>query len=304
MPHRVRHLTIASGLALVALAVLWHYRLADRWTQRIPPGRSGSTQYTGDQTFPDPVTKQLPERDRLATYERSIRVISEADRPRSVLLEDRYTVRDLRTGVVIWQYLTHAAVDPRTGAHVAPQYRGHIALFPRNVERRTYVLTANYMTAIPLAYERTDSIDGLEAFVFAYRGAIDYSDAYRGWAEWAGVTVPRAHAYRCADDQFYYRVWVEPATGNQIRLEEGCPSGTYLFDGVSGERLAAVDRWSGVTEGDDLLRRTAEVHKLRAAYLRAARDIPLALLVAGVLALGIGARGLVRQSVARRRATT
>ena len=298
MSLRVNKTLSAVGLALIASALLWHFVLAERWTQRIPPGWSFQGRYTGTLTFADPAMHRLPERDEIGEYERSIRVMSDTGRPRSVLLEDRYTIRDARTQKVSWEYVTTAAVDPRTGAHVAPPYAGDVALFPRNVAKRTYVMRGNYLKGIPLAFEKEDVIDGLRTYLFAYRGRAEYSEAYAGTTEYEGVKLAPGQDIRCAEDQFYYRAWVEPTTGALVRLEEGCPSADSVFDTTTGRLVYPLIRWTGVTMGNDLLQRTSEVHRLRWRYLLASRYVPLALLASGVVLLGLGLRGRSPEGVA------
>jgi len=276
-----------AGLALVGAAAAWHFGLAPRWTQRLPPGWSASSRYVGTLGYADSRTGRLPDRDPVSEYERTQRIVSDSGRPRSVVLEDRLVIRDIATGRTTWQYVTRNVVDPRTGAHVAEAYRGEIAVFPHQVERMTYRLRANYVKGVPLHFERPDTLDGLPTYLFTYRGRGEYTESYAGSDEFAGIRTPPGQEIRCADDQFYYRAWIEPMTGEQVKVEEGCPSGDYFFAVTTGTRGAPVDRWGGVTAGDALIERIAQVRSQRATYLWASRYLPGSMLIAGVALLGL-----------------
>src|SRR5947208_1583390 len=168
----MRRASLSAGLALIASAALWQLGLARRWTQRIPVGWRTASHYVGTATYPDPKTGRLPEGGELARYDRTQRVSSDAGRPRWVEFEDRYTVRDAATGHIVFDYTTRDTVDPLTGAHLEAHYRGDVALFPRDVQRRTYRLRTNYVTSIPLTFERQDVLEGLTTYLFSYRGRL------------------------------------------------------------------------------------------------------------------------------------
>jgi len=286
----MRRLLVGGGLACLAAAAAWRFALASRWTQRLPPGWSASQRYVGIETYPDEKTGQLPARDALSEYERAQRLVSEAGRPDSVQFEDRLTIRDIATGHIIWEYVTHEVVDPRTGRHLAPDHRSEVAVFPRDAERGTYRLRSNYVKGIALGFTGEDDLDGLTTYRFAYQGRGEYTESYSGTAQYPGVHVRPGEEIRCADDQFYFNVWIEPVTGELVKLEEGCPSGDYVYDVATNERRQAVDRWHGVTDGDAVIQRIAEVRRLRWRYLWAARYLPLTFLAAGVVLLGLGVR--------------
>ena len=75
-----------------------------------------------------------------------------------------------------------------------------------------------------------------------------------------------------------------------MKLEEGCPSGDYFFSVATAKPGAAVARWSGVTAGDALIERIAEVRAKRARYLWASRYIPGSMLLLGMTLLGLALR--------------
>ena len=88
------------------------------------------------------------------------------------------------------------------------------------------------------------------------------------------MKIPAGQEIRCADDQFYYRVWVEPLTGEQVKVEEGCLSGDFFYDKVTGKQGAAIDRWNGETSGVGLAARVTEVFHARRTYTWAALYLP------------------------------
>ena len=284
------NILLIAALLLIGAAGGWHFGLTRRWTHRLAPGWSASSEYVGTMTYADPGTGRLPDRDAVTKYERSQRVSPDSSRPGSMVLEDRLAIRDIATRKMIWEYATWNVVDPRTGGLAAAAHRGDIAVFPRNVQRTTYRLRANYVKGLPLSFERVESLDGLATYVFAYRGPAEYTESFTGSAEYPGIITPPGEEIRCTDDQFYYRVWIEPITGEQVKLEEGCLSGDYYFNIATGRRAGAVDRWNGVTAGDALIQRIAEVRSLRSRYLWLTRYLPGAMLVVGVVLLGLSLR--------------
>jgi hypothetical protein len=284
-----RRALVSLAIMLLLCAVAWKARIGDRWTQKVTPGFTIKMRYAGTQTFSDSTTGLLPARDVVAEYDRDIHIVSDTARPRAVTLSERLTIRSASTGKIIWKYATNSEVDPRTGALLDPRYPGEYMLFPREVRKGRYVIRSNFLTGIPLTFRHEEEVDGLDTYVFGYRGPIEYTDSYRGSDETLGLAVPAGQEVQCVDSQFYYRVWVEPRTGLRVKIEEGCPSGGYLVD-AAGVRHAAVDRWSGVTAGRDLSRRVAEVRRARFIYLLHLSYIPGALALAGVLALVLAAR--------------
>lgn len=248
-------------LGLFTLA--WKLWFANALTIRIPPTWTSRTLYAGTQTFADPRTGLLPDTDQLARYERYLDVIDARNWPVTVTVRDRNSVFEPVKDSVIWQYVTTAEVDPQTGARAGGAHAGEIVVFPRNVRKQTYTLRTSYMKGIPLAFEREELVDGLKAYVFGYRGPGEYTKSYAGSEKYPGIILPAGQEIRCADDQFHYRVWIEPHTGMQVRVEEGCPSGDYAVEAATGRRLQAIDRFSGVSSGNGLARRVEEAYRER-----------------------------------------
>ena len=62
-----------------------------------------------------------------------------------------------------------------------------------------------------------------------------------------------------------------------------------MYEVTTGKALYAIDRWSGVTAGDALIKQAHLARWERTKYLWTVRYIPLALLGAGLTCIGIGA---------------
>lgn len=276
------------GFALLAGALLWRTSIAPRWTQRIPPGWSLSTDFVGTQTYADSLTGRLPQRDVPGYYERRITVVSDSGRPHVVRLRHAVTIREPVAQRVTWEYITDELVDPRTGARAEPEFAGDIALFPRNVERRSYRIRTNYLEGQRVDFERVEDIGGLSTYLFSHRGRGDFGRSYVGTPSFPGIAFKPGQELRCKDDQFYLRVWVEPLTGAMVKLEEGCPSGDYVYDVATGQALFAVDRWRGSSAGTGLSLRVEQVQRERLRLLMVDRVIPLALGLAGLAFLLLG----------------
>jgi signal transduction histidine kinase/DNA-binding response OmpR family regulator/HAMP domain-containing protein len=282
-----KKILVAVGLALLGFTAVWQFALMPRLTERIPAGWQWETNYIGYQTYPDPQTGQMPAKDATGTYTHTIAIVADSRQPGSVELDDRYSMHDINNGQVLFEYNFHAPVDPRTGAHLKPEYRGDYFLFPRNVEQKTYKLRFAYLKGIPVAFQKEEEVEGLTTYLFTYRGRGEYTESYAGMAEFPGVQVKPGQEIKCADDQFNFKAWVEPVTGEIIKIEESCHSTDYVYDIASGKQLATVDRWGGKTDGDDVVNRVETVSLERTKLLWATRYMPVSLLVCGLLCFGL-----------------
>lgn len=291
--------TLIAGTLLVVLAAVWKFSLAPRWTQRLPAGWAWQAEYIGISATPDATTGRFPAEDTTATYQRSTRMVSEVGRPHHVKVQDTFIMRDLNTGQIIWEYITEAPVDPATGAHLGPGLEGEVVVFPRQVEKKTYRLRTNYLKGVPLAYQGAEDIGGLTTYRYAYQGRGEYTESYFGTAQYPGVRIAAGQEVKCAADQFSFKVWVEPLSGEIIKMDESCRSGDYIYDSASGRPLGAVLRWGGTTAGDDVLIRCDQVRADRRRLLWLGRDLPAGAALLGLLLLaGAG----IRQCLTGRRA--
>lgn len=284
-----------AGVVFLAAAGVWFFVLAPRWTQRLPPGWSTRMQYVGYIGNPDPKTGGFATKLDDSSYERFALLVDESDRPRSVILEERYVIRDLDSDSITFEYVTRYRVDPATGAHVDEAYKGEYAVMPAHLRQTTYRLRSSYLEGVPVAFSAVEDIRGLRTFRFEYRGPVEYTKSYKGTDVYEGVKVEPGQQIRCVDDQFYFRIWAEPRTGTLVKIEEGCPSGDYIVD-ASGRKVAPVLTWAGVTLGDDLAERVALAERRRLRALIMSIWIPAGLLAVGTLLLAAAVRGRLAES--------
>jgi hypothetical protein len=191
-------------------------------------------------------------------------------------------VLEPRTGDIVWEYVAEFEVDPATGRHVKPEYRNQYIVLPANLKPETYSLRTNYVEGIPLKFLRRDRIEGLEVFLFAYKGRGEYTESYAGTEEYEGIKLPPGHEIKCADDQFEFLLWAEPTTGETVKIKESCHSGDYVYDIVTGRSVEPVVRWAAETAGQDVVQRS-EAIRARITELAVARYLPLALAGLGLL---------------------
>ncbi|MEO5888140.1 MAG: porin PorA family protein [Anaerolineales bacterium] len=276
---------LLGGLTLLILAAAWKFGLAPQWTQRLPPAWTWQADYIGISTFTDPNTGEIPAEDSTGIYERSIRIVSETERPRAVQVEDTYTTRDINTGQITWEYILNAEVNPATGEHLEPQFRGQYLVFPRRVEKKAYRLRSNYLKDIPVAYQSEENIEGLTTYLFAYEGRGEYTESYLGTEQYPGVPIEAGQEIKCAEDQLVIKLWVEPLTGEVLKVEESCLSGDYIYDIASGQKIAAILRWAGTTAGDDILIRADQIRAERTRLLWFDVYIPIITALTGILLL-------------------
>lgn len=279
-------IVIGSGLFLLALSAAWHFTLSPRWLRRIQPGWSWKSTFVGTSTFADSATGKFPSKDPAVIQEKGIHPVKDTPSSSPVSVDDYYITRDPRTGQKTWEYVFQAQVDPVTGAHARPDFRGDIYVFPRSVRKQAYRLRWNYMKGVPLEFEREEAVEDLPAFVFNYKGPAEYTESYAGTKEYPGVKVAPGQTIACKDAQYSLRVWVEPLTGEILKMDEACPTGDYIHD-FAGKPITAVLRWSAVTAGDDVVLRAGIIRGRKREFLWMVHYIPTGLAIAGLfLALG------------------
>lgn len=166
----MRALLFVIGVVMLIAAGLCRFVVAPQYTQRIPPGWQWSAKFLGASSYPDEATGQFPPKDEISYYEREIKIADETGRPREVVLTDRYAILDHESRKPVWEYIIPLRVDPATGAHVDPEFLGSVALFPRDTEKKTYVLRSNYLKGAPVAFQREEIIEGLNTYLFSYSG--------------------------------------------------------------------------------------------------------------------------------------
>lgn len=284
----MKNAMIIAGLALIVFAAVWKFLICPGLILRLPPGWRWNANFVGVQTVPDKKTGSFPEKDATSLYIRNVRITDEKKRPASVSVEDKFTVINILDKKVLWEYILNADVDPRTGRHLKQEWKDDIFVFPRFVERKTYNFRNNYIKGAPLMYQKEEKIEGINTYIFSYKGRGEYTESYEGTKDYPGIKVKQGQEIRCADNQFVFKAWVEPATGEIVKLQESCMSGDYIYDIRTGKQLAAVLRWGGITAGDDVRNRAEKAQKERMRILWITAYLPLILLIIGIAGVGWG----------------
>ena len=220
---------IVAGFILFSLTAIWHFALVPRLTQRIPSEWTWKAEFIGITTFPDPQTGELPDKDETNIYRRGMHILSETARPRVVLMEDTFVSLDPTTGKKTFEYNSRAEVDPQTGLHLGKEYLGDVYVFPRFTEKKTYKFRNSDIKGLPFAFQREEEIEGIQTYLFAYRGRAEYAEVYAGTADFPGIVPEAGQEIRCGDDQAVFQIWVEPVTGEIIKFDESCLSGDYFY---------------------------------------------------------------------------
>lgn len=278
--------TAALGGALLAAGLgglVWG-RVAG--LPRLYPGWEQKINFVSSFTYPDPKTGLFPDKVDLGRSERATRMSARPDGP-GLAADDSYLIRDYVTGKVTWEYRTVAIVDPASGALQDSAHRDEQYVFPRRTERKTYRLSWSYVDNIPLAFEREEEIEGLGLYLFSYHGAGEYTQSYGGTPDYPGVKVKPGETIRCADDQWKLRLWVEPSSGELVKLDESCASGDYIY-AHNGKKIGAIMRWGGVTTGDSLVRRIIDVRIRKRNLYLIETVLPAAAAALGALFLAFG----------------
>lgn len=274
-----KNLWLVSGLFLVIVAAVWYFAIAPALTIRIPAEWKQSFVFIGISTQADPATDQFPLLDTTSLYQRLFEVVEKQGN--TVLMQDRYIIRDVVADNIIYDYTYRAEVDARTGEHLATQYRGDYYLFPRHVQPTTYRIRNSYLKGIPLTFTAEVLVEGIQTYLFTYHGPGEYTESYIGLQDAQGRMLAEGQEVRCADDQFRLSMWVEPVTGEIVKFDESCYSGDYAYDVATNTRLFPVLRWGAMTAGDDVQRQSNYIFQQRLRYLWGVFYLPLLLLGLG-----------------------
>lgn len=277
----------AIGLLLLIFTAIWQFALVPRLTRRIPQGWNWGSDFIGISNFAVPETGDFSAKDSTNLYKRRMYIVSESGRPRAVSVEDSFVIYDVLTNKKTFEYFYRAEVDPQTGAHLKKEYLGDYYVFPRFIEKKTYNFRNNYVKGVPLAFRREEDVEGINTYFFSYLGRGEYTESYSGTAEYPGIETKSGQEIKCDEDQFIFKVWVEPVTGEILKSYEACLAGDYVFDVATGKRLSLIFRWDGETAGDDNVERAKIIGKERVKLLWITRYIPTTLLLAGLLCFGL-----------------
>jgi hypothetical protein len=203
------------------------------------------------------------------------------------------------TNAVVSAYSTTLAVDRRTAAarpwnkhwldtgsdRQNVQYAGHMYKFPFGTERKTYdIFDRDILDTRPARFVRTERIEGLETYQFVQ----ELRDGRQRLPEdrlkvLLGQLLPGA-----TSGEVHYgntrTVWVEPTTGQFIKVEERQNKSLVGNDGRSVVILDAV-----FTYTDDTIRKAAETSgSNRGRLLLVGVYAPIGLAVLGLLLVAAG----------------
>ncbi len=279
---------IVTGLGLIIAAAIWKLMIGPSLTQRIPSGWQRQMDYVGIQALPDEQGDGSFARDITSSYIRKAVILAEEKRPASVTIRDRDLIINPFDKTIIWEYTVTVDIDPRTGRHLKREWKDDYFLFPRFTEKKSYSFRSNYIKGVPLQYRSEEEIEGMTTYLFSYQGRGEYTECYLGSKDYPGVKVEPGQEIKCAEDRFLFKVWVEPVTGEIIKLQESCLPGDYIYEISTGRQLAPVMRWSGITAGNDVLLKAEKARRERVWILLMGRYLPYALLISGVVCAGWG----------------
>lgn len=280
---------LVIGVSLIVGAGLVRWAAIDWWQMRIPEDWHFTAEYIGNNAYPD-TSGQLPKKREIMKNSR-IRSTHEWSRD-SVFIKDQYSVYDIQTGKLTWESVVRFKVDPKTGRHIHypdhPEMKGVYYLFPRNVSKRIYQIADYSLNVFPMRFIRETTLEDLMVYVFQYTGAMDYTTSYAGSKDYQGI-VPSA-GQRIIAPKMMLQIWVEPITGNIIRIVEES-LGDYFVNEKTGKHHGIVSVWAGETTDENakyLIQKTKQTLDIKNIVFW---WIPAGVLVLGFLAMLHGLRG-------------
>lgn len=196
-----------------------------------------------------------------------------------VVLRDRYSTKDPISGEITWEYIPKFAVNKETAKNVThsgvPDRTGYYYMFPRNVEKTTYEIWGlNYLKKISLTFIKEETIEGLDTYLFEFRGDMESSETYAESEEYPGVELTGNQEVRSPGDGLTIKYWVEPVTGEIVKIDERS-AGDYIVDKNTGEKIAKLSKWTGKTTGDTVLNLVKATQNKKQMILLYERWIPI-----------------------------
>lgn len=283
----MRRIYLVLAVLFAAITPLWIFVVAPRIVMRIPAGWSWKTNYIGYANWPDSGTNEWA-KDDLSLYERE-KTISDITDTRAVI-KDRYTIFDSNTGKTIWEYITNYVVNPKNGMNIEGKDRaGYYYVFPLYTEKKEYTLSSDYIKKVPFSFVKEESLEGLETYLFEFKGVTEYTEIYQGTADFPGIAPPNGQEIRTSDS-FVLRYWVEPVSGEIVKSEEDCPDGDLMVDSKTGKMMSRILRWGGKTTGDAVIQLVNSAGKRKQEIIFKERLIPAGF---GILAFFFGIAALL-----------
>lgn len=260
--------------------------IAPRLTIRVPDDWSFEAEYLGDLVYIDP-DQEVPPKPLVNVYSRSMRVV-EWNRKQAVI-EDIFETRDILTGAITWSTKLYFNVDPATGAILSypghPEATGAQYLMPRRTRKTSYPLFNYTLGLQALEFVREETINGLDVYVFSYRGMVDFTELTK-MAEMPGGLGTASESIRIRSFDYYSEMWIEPRSGEIVHMADIDP-GDYLVDAKSDKPLQLASIWSGSTTGNSDRKLVERAKSLLLLLDIHYRWVPGILLGAGFLLLTI-----------------
>ncbi len=276
----MRRSFVSLGIVLLLFTAIWILVLSSTFTERFTEDWTWDVNILGTTAFADEETGAFPDTpmddDPITITERSMSVTKiDGD---TAEIDDEYRQTDPATNTVLWELTYSISVDRETVKHAEEAYQDDYFLFPENTEKKTYNYRNSTYQGVPMKFEKEEEVSDITTYKFIYHEDLDNTLAYDY------IELEEGQKVVCFD--FEADFWVEPRTGEVLKYREYCP-GDYVVD-ANGEKLYGLQRWSGETTGDDLIRR-ADVIKDRINDLKLyGLYIPLASGVLGLIVLAFG----------------
>lgn len=276
------------GIAMIISAWMVRWMAMDWWSMRIPEDWYFKADYLGNNAFAD-ANGQLPKKRDINKYTRERTILEWS--PNRTLIEEHYTLYDITTGKVTYEFVPQFEVDPKTGKHLRypdhPETSGIYYLFPRGTTKQDYRIFDYTLNVVPMQFFKETIVNDINLYVFQYKGMIDYTSSYAGSDNFPGMIPPAGQ--RIITSNMLLQYWVEPITGNIVKIVEDSP-GDCFVDEKTGKQIATIAVWSGQTTNENtrhLIQKTREKLQTRNLVFW---WIPGGLLIFGFILLGYGYR--------------
>lgn len=282
------------GAAVIAAMIpVWIFLILPHVLWRIPPDYQKKVLSTGYINAPDPKTNRWTQIEPMV-YEREKRILK---RDGAIgVIKDRYVIRDPMTGKITWEYAPEFTVDLKSGMVLKGQgMEGTLYDFPLHTQKKTYTISREYYKNLPFRFVEEDELDGLKTYVFEFGGVAEYAECYSGTDEFPGVKPPEGQEIR-SRPSLIIRYWVEPLSGQIVKIEEDCPDGDWIVDAKTGEEMAPVLIWGGKSTGDAVVLLTEGARARRQEIMFRETVIPVGL---ALLACALGIAGYARRKEPR-----
>jgi hypothetical protein len=243
----MNRISLGLGLVLVVVAGVWVAVISPRYQMRFPDGWSwrfdaeGYTVYPSGSDFPPP-----PYNNDLNI--RSITIESE-NADGSITFYDRYQTFDPATNAQLWDLEYRTTVDPISGRLLAP-YENDYFFLPRNPDKTTYTIRNSAYESIPMTFVEEVQVEGVNTYLYQFKGTWNNTILYPDYELGEGQTI------LCFDFELSY--WIEPNTGDPVKLLEDCP-GDWVVNQTTETKILPISKWRTETSTTDPVRQVESI---------------------------------------------